>query len=140
MEKSCFANTLNFCLPDHSPSTLILLLFHSPSSLLRLSFGLRSDLVRSCFGKIPEQGPNKVRTKEDGEWNEVGTRVEQDTNKEQKITGWWGHQPGQRSRNEKRPAQTGKPLLLFLLTFTKKVSLRFLLGFRLLYRCVLLLC
>ena len=96
MEKSCFANTLNFCQPDHSPSTLILLLFHSPSSLLRTSFGPCSELLRITT----EQGPNKVRTKEDGEWNEVGTRVEQDSNKEQKITGWWGHQPGQKHKSE----------------------------------------
>jgi hypothetical protein len=51
--------------------------FHSGSSLVRTLFGPRSELLRNTS----EQGPNEVRMKEDGEWNESGTRVEQVTYK-----------------------------------------------------------
>ena len=46
-------------------------MLYSHSSLVRTSFGPRSELLR----KTPEQGPNQVRTKEDGEWKESGTRL-----------------------------------------------------------------
>ena len=40
-------------------------LLYSSSSLVRTSAGPCSELVRITS----ERGPNKVRTKEDGEWN-----------------------------------------------------------------------
>ncbi|MCT1529908.1 hypothetical protein M3B46_02810 [Sphingobacterium daejeonense] len=58
----------------YSPFSLLSTFFYSPSSLVRTLFGPRSELLR----KISEQSPNEVRTKEDGEWNESGTRVEHD--------------------------------------------------------------
>gem|GEM_PF-2265241 len=60
-----------FC---YSPFSLLPTSFLPPSSLVRTLFGPRSELLR----KTPEQGPNEVRRKEDGEWNESGTRVEQE--------------------------------------------------------------
>ena len=70
--KSSFS-TLNVVLFAF-PYTLVLVSVYSRSSLVRTLFGPRSELLRIT----PEQGPNKVRMKEDGEWNKSGTRVEEE--------------------------------------------------------------
>ena len=66
----CFS-TLGIFLFD-SCSTLVPLSFHSQSSFLRTLFGPRSGVFRSSS----ERGPKEVRTRDEREYTETGTRVE----------------------------------------------------------------